>query len=452
MNYKDIKILVVEDDESIRDAIIDTLEMTGYQVEAVVCAEDAIVSLNSNSYQLILSDMNMPGLSGIELLKKVKQDSDVPFILITAYGTVNTAIEAMRFGAADYLMKPFDPKVLLNAVSQFAEAPSTNSGNMVSVSDKSQRMVEMAKKVAATNATVLLQGESGTGKEVLARMIHQHSDRANGPFVGINCAAIPENMLESTLFGYEKGAYTGAIKSSPGKFELANGGTLLLDEISEMDLNLQAKLLRVLQESEVERLGSNKAVSLDVRVIATTNRQLSDEVRQNKFREDLFYRLNVFPILLPSLRERKADIEALAGNFISKSGLSQSSQVVIDASAIRKLESYTWPGNIRELENVIQRALILSGGQDIHASHIELFEEMNHSHDSNMPASDDFKLNQDMKAHENEIILSALKKNKGSRKDTAEQLGISPRTLRYKLAKLRDGGVEIPGESLASTI
>ncbi len=452
MNNKDIKILIVEDDESIRDAIIETLELTGYKAEAVSSAEDAIVSLNSESYQLILSDMNMPGINGIDLLKQVKQHTDTPFILITAYGTVNTAIEAMRYGASDYLMKPFDPKVLLNAVSQFAEASSTSLGKMISVSEKTKKMVEMAKKVAATNATVLLQGESGTGKEVLARLIHQNSDRATGPFIGINCAAIPENMLETTLFGYEKGAYTGAIKSSPGKFELANGGTLLLDEISEMDLNLQAKLLRVLQENEVERLGSNKPISLDVRVIATTNRHLSDEVKSNNFREDLFYRLNVFPILLPSLQERADDIEDLAKHFITKSDLSRSSKVTIDEMALQKLKAHSWPGNIRELENVIQRALIMSGGTDLKEADIELFDQMKTSEKINNLSVDDFQLNHDMKVHENEIILSALKKNKGSRKETAKQLGISPRTLRYKLAKIRENSSEVTNEYLASTL
>jgi len=307
--------------------------------------------------------------------------------------------------------------------------------------------------VAVSDATVMICGESGSGKEVFARLIHERSKRADGPFVAINCAAIPENMLEAVLFGHEKGAYTGAVNANPGKFELAQGGTLLLDEISEMDLSLQAKLLRVLQERQVERLGSSKSIDLDVRVLATTNRDLKVEVAEQRFREDLFYRLNVFPLHLPPLRERVDDVAPLARHFIE--AYAPGEVITLSEKASLKLKEHAWPGNVRELENVMQRALILRTGQDIDEQDI-YFEDapsvpvrdataqsatmLETASTGAAPAA----LGSGLKAREQAMILDVLKATKGSRKETAERLGISPRTLRYKLARFKEQGIAVP--------
>jgi two-component system response regulator FlrC len=321
---------------------------------------------------------------------------------------------------------------------------------MVAVDPGTRRLMKIAQRVAVSDVTVMICGESGTGKEVLARLIHSRSTRAAGPFVAINCAAIPENMLEAVLFGYERGAYTGAYQSRPGKFEQAQGGTLLLDEISEMDLGLQAKLLRVLQEREVERLGSHEIIPLDVRVVATTNRNLREQVNRARFREDLYYRLNVFPLLLPPLRARTADILPLAKELILRHSHG-ANLPELSPAAENRLRSYQWPGNVRELENVIQRALILNDGDQIEVSQICLEAE-----DSLLPVADrtpqevpvsagaGVPLDTDLRMRERELIIQALEAERGSRKEAAARLGISPRTLRYKMARLREAGIDIP--------
>lgn len=313
---------------------------------------------------------------------------------------------------------------------------------------RSRELVMLADRVAASEVTVMINGESGTGKEMLARYIHRNSSRQHAPFVAINCAAIPENMLESLLFGYEKGAFTGAYQAHPGKFEQAQGGTLLLDEISEMDLGLQAKLLRVLQEREVERLGGREAIPLDVRVLAATNCKLRDAVNAGRFRQDLFYRLNVFPLNIPALRDRPGDILPLAHQLIRRYATGGNNPD-LSREAEQCLLSHTWPGNVRELENVMQRALILNGGDCIEAGDISLDEEGVHAGSLSgieghavMRASK--ALDQDLKKKERELIIQALEAGNGSRKDAAERLGISPRTLRYKIARLRDAGMELP--------
>ena len=312
---------------------------------------------------------------------------------------------------------------------------------------RSRELVILADRVAASEVTVMINGESGTGKEMLARYIHRNSSRKNAPFVAINCAAIPENMLESMLFGYEKGAFTGAYQAHPGKFEQAQGGTLLLDEISEMDLGLQAKLLRVLQEREVERLGGRETIALDVRVLAATNRKLRDAVNAGKFRQDLFYRLNVFPLNIPALRDRPADILPLARTLVSRY-VSADACPVISGEAGHRLLSHSWPGNVRELENVIQRALILTSGGCIEVGDISLDEEEVHVDASSamqlerLPGSSR-ALGSDLKIKERELIIQALEAGNGSRKDAAARLGISPRTLRYKIARLRDAGMDL---------
>ncbi|WP_276315714.1 sigma-54 interaction domain-containing protein [Ectothiorhodospira shaposhnikovii] len=330
--------------------------------------------------------------------------------------------------------------------------PSGGAFELVAEDPRSRELVELARRVAASEATVMLNGESGVGKEVYARFIHAHSPRADGPFVAVNCAAIPENMLEAMLFGHERGAFTGAYESRPGKFELAEGGTLLLDEISEMDLSLQAKLLRVLQEREVERLGGRRPMQMDVRVLATSNRNLMQAVAEGKFREDLFYRLNVFPLVIPPLRERPGDILPLARRLIYIHGRAID-QANLTTAAAARLMDHTWPGNVRELDNVIQRAMILRDGEELDAASIQ-FEAMGkvdaaphaslHAPVSEPTSAATQRLGDRLRSREEQLILDALRVEEGSRKDAAARLGISPRTLRYKLARLRDAGVTIP--------
>jgi len=411
------KILVVEDDAGLREALIDTLNLAHYQCVEADSAESALLLLKNHPVDIVVSDVQMGGMSGLSLLKSIKNKlPNLPVLLMTAYGTIDDAVQAMKDGACNYIAKPFAPEVLLNMISRYIP-PSAVNKNTPIVADKSSiELLSLARKVATTEASVMVLGPSGSGKEVLAQYVHNNSPRAKQPFVAINCAAIPENMLEATLFGYEKGAFTGAIQACPGKFEQAQGGTILLDEITEMDLSLQAKILRVLQEREVERLGGRKTINLDVRVIATSNRNLKEAVSNGDFREDLYYRLNVFP---------------LTWEF--------------SPSARSKLQAYNWPGNVRELDNVIQRALILHSNQIIDADDlmIENFETTSVNETEKVVASDD-KLGSELKLQEHQIILDTLQACHGSRKAVAERLGISPRTLRYKIARMRDSGIQIP--------
>ena len=352
------QILIVEDDHDLREALVTTLELAKFQVREAASAEDALASLARAPVDMVVSDVNMPGMSGHELLAEVQRlYPGLPMMLITAYGQISHAVSAMQSGAIDYLVKPFEPQVLVEAVSRVVGGSRQKSGDEPVAEDPvSKRMFQLAAKVAASDSTVMISGESGTGKEVLARYIHQQSPRADEPFVAINCAAIPENMLEAILFGHEKGAFTGAVAASPGKFEQANGGTILLDEISEMDLGLQSKLLRVLQEREVERVGGRKTIQLDVRVLATTNRDLADYVREGKFREDLYYRLTVFPMRWQPLRERPLDILPLARSLLKKHCRKMKLTGITLAEDARKaLMAHAWPGNVRELDNAIQR-------------------------------------------------------------------------------------------------
>ena len=452
-------ILVVEDDQALAEALQDTLTEAGYNVIVAENGRMALSQLETNAINLIVSDINMPQMSGDVLLKRVKNlYPDIPVVLMTAYGTIEQAVDAMRDGAVDYMVKPFEAEVLINMVSRYV-GDSDEDTDMIAVDSSSIELAAIAKRVAESDATIMISGESGAGKEVLAQFIHNNSSRAAQPFVAINCAAIPENMLEATLFGYEKGAYTGAYKASPGKFEQAQGGTILLDEISEMDIALQAKLLRVLQEKEVERLGGNKIIELDVRVLATSNRNMQEVVREGKFREDLYYRLNVFPLHLLSLNQRADDIIPLTKKLLEKHALDSHRAIPsLSEQAEQKLTEYSWPGNVRELDNVVQRALILQTGNEILQSdiHFEAAGKVKPAlkvvtenvpvneieNDSSMDS-----LNGDLKQREWNLILGAIKAAKGSRKMTAEKLGISQRTLRYKLARMRDAGIAVPDSS-----
>jgi two-component system response regulator FlrC len=442
-------ILVVEDDADLRGALCDTLELAGYEVASIDQGQGALDKLANQDFDLLLSDLHMKPMNGHTLLKKAKaMTPDLPVLIMTAYGTVQGAVEAMHEGASDYLIKPFEADDLLDRVQRYIRTTS-DLDEMVAVDKNSQDLLTLSRRVADADATVLISGESGTGKEVLARFLHQNSIRKEGPFVAINCAAIPENMLEATLFGYEKGAFTGALQAYAGKFEQANQGTILLDEISEMDLGLQAKLLRVLQEREVERLGGRKLISLDVRVLATTNRLLRDEVTAGRFREDLYYRLNVFPLHLLPLRDRPDDILPLSKQLIGRHcHRSARVQPELGACAQNALIQHQWQGNVRELDNVLQRALILQPGQRITAKDLA-FESMSPTAPSGVSqnigeAEEEKSLNDDLRSHEQRHILDALVKNNCSRRATAKELGISERTLRYKLSRFREEGVVIP--------
>ena len=453
-------ILVVEDDIDLRDALMDTLQLAGYDVCVAQDGRMALDVIESKEPVLVISDIQMPRMDGHALLKHVKKRwPDLPFMIMTAYGSIERAVQAMRDGAVDYLTKPFEAEVLVNMVGQYINIDTSEPSDLIAVDAISKRTAEIARRVAASDATVLITGESGCGKEVMARYIHTHSSRADKKFIAINCAAIPHNMLEATLFGYEKGAFTGAYKACPGKFELADGGTLLLDEISEMDMALQAKLLRVLQEREVERLGGNKLMELDVRVLATSNCNMRKQVKAGKFREDLFYRLNVFPLHISPLRDRPGDITALANKFVAKhlvsTGAVQPQVPQIDDEALNKLLDHGWPGNVRELDNVIQRALILRQNDNICQDDIQFEPDLADSSSAMDPLDDFFDestacLGEDVKNHEQQRILDALKSEMGDRKAVADKLGISQRTLRYKLAKMREDGIPVPGRSAAA--
>lgn len=441
------KVLVVEDDDGLREALIDTLTLANYQCIEADSAESALLLLKNHAVDIVVSDVQMGGMSGLSLLKSIKsQQSNLPVLLMTAYGTIDDAVQAMKDGACNYIAKPFAPEVLLNMVSQYTPPLQVNENTPVVADKNSIELLNLARKVATTEASVMVLGPSGSGKEVLAQYVHNNSPRAKEPFVAINCAAIPENMLEATLFGYEKGAFTGAIQACPGKFEQAQGGTILLDEITEMDLGLQAKILRVLQEREVERLGGRKTINLNVRVIATSNRNLNEAVSKGDFREDLYYRLNVFPLTWLPLAERVDDILPLAKHLVACYCQKNGEQTAEFSPAARsKLNAYSWPGNVRELDNVIQRALILHSSNIIDASDllIENFETANVNEVEAQVNTDD-KLGSELKIQEHQIILDTLQACHGSRKDVAERLGISPRTLRYKIARMRDSGIQIP--------
>lgn len=446
------RILVVEDDSGLREALVDTLLIAGYECIEADSGEQALLLLGQQSCDLVVSDVQMDGISGLDLLSSIKAKyPKLPVLLMTAYARIDAAVEAMRQGAIDYIAKPFSPEVLLNQVGRYAPAQKVETTQPVFGDPSTEKLLALADKVANTDASVMICGPSGAGKEVLARYIHDNSERSEQPFIAINCAAIPENMLEATLFGYEKGAFTGAVQGCPGKFEQAQDGTILLDEISEMDMALQAKLLRVLQEREVERLGSRKVIKLNVRVLATSNRNLREYVSQGKFREDLYYRLNVFPLTWKPLAARPGDILPLAYHLLAKHGAPAGrGDLQFTLAAQQKLLGYSWPGNVRELDNVIQRAIILADEQ-VDADHLLIEGDILTPSVPVSPVAGEVVeaevapvLGSELKQQENQIILEMLKNCRGKRKEVAERLGISPRTLRYKLARMREEGIQLP--------
>ncbi len=446
-----LNLLLVEDDGALRDALALTLKMAGHRVTAVDGGPAAHGALDHGVFNLVLTDLKMAPMDGLTLLEKIrKRLPQLPVMLMTAFGDVEKAVAAMRGGACDFLLKPFEPDTLISHVRRYAVTPDSDD-DTVAEDPRTRELLALAERVAGTDATVLITGESGTGKEVFARHIHTHSPRAAKPFVAINCAAIPDTLLEATLFGHEKGAYTGAPGAQAGKFEQADGGTLLLDEISEMPLALQAKLLRVLQEREVERVGGKKPIQLDLRVLATSNRDMIAEVAAGRFREDLYYRLNVFPLVIPALRERPADILALARSFLRRHGarLGRAADLTMDATQV--MLAHTWPGNARELDNAMQRALILATGGSITADTLRLCLSaaplMPTASAAAIPANFAASAGTGGEAHpsnmkelEREHILTTLRAVGGSRKKAVEKLGISERTLRYKLQQYREEG------------
>lgn len=458
------KILVVEDDAELQEALVDTLTLNGFEVVSVSSAEDALVALD-DEIAMVFSDIRMDGMDGYDLMKRIRAIKPyLPIVLMTAYGTIEQAVDAMKSGAVDYIVKPFEANVLVEKAKSYFYRDASTDQDFVVADPVTIQLKSKAKKVAESDASVMILGASGTGKEVLARFIHNQSKRAKMPFVAINCAAIPETMLEATLFGYEKGAFTGAMRAMPGKFEQAQGGTIFLDEIGEMKPDLQAKLLRVLQEYEVERIGSTKMIQLDVRILSASNIDMKQSIAKGEFREDLFYRLNVFPMRIPTLKDRPKDIAAITEKLLQRHCNGARVEPMISAPALKKLLQYPWPGNIRELDNVIQRALVMVSGDTINAEDIMLDDEFDTDYDrlvadaveaSTLTQSEDVvfsaeksadkePLTLDLKTRETQLILETLQQFEGHRQKTADTLNISPRTLRYKLAKLKEEGYDVP--------
>ncbi len=476
MSERTGKILIVDDEQNMRIALFEALKRNGYEVEVAENGRMALELLQKSNPDILITDIRMPEIDGLELLHQAKQmKPELPVVIITGYATINTAVEAMKNGAFDYIMKPFPVEVIENTVERVfanlerdtlvATAQPGNDGSgfqkpIIGEDERFKQLLQKAKSVASSKATVLILGESGTGKEIFARYIHNQSDRCKGPFVALNCAALPEGLLESELFGHEKGAFTGAIVAKKGKFELADGGTLLLDEIGEIPIHLQAKLLRVLQEDEVDRLGGKSPTKIDVHVVATTNRSLEDAVKEGTFRQDLYYRLNVIPLRLQSLRERKNDIPLLAAHFIRKYSTQYNKSVkkLSKASADFFL-SHNWPGNVREMENLVERAVLLSTGDLLEildfwdeegfpgnmpvegvkeASPREFVEQGDASPRNNVVFQNADGDMVSLREVERQMILQALQKTDNNRTHAAKMLGISVRTLRNKLNEYRN--------------
>jgi two-component system, NtrC family, response regulator AtoC len=457
MNAKRPSILIVEDEAKMRRLLELQLAEEGFISVAVADAETALKLFNKDGFDLVVTDLKLPGMSGLEFLKAVKRaNADKPVIIMTAHGTVESAVEAMKQGASDYVLKPFSLAELMIVIRkelaglQLREENRTlrealhqryEYANIVAQSEKMQAVLAMVERVAPTNSTVLLGGESGVGKDLIARAIHEHSHRASGPFVKINSTAIPENLLESELFGYEKGAFSGATSSKPGKFELADKGTLFLDEIGDVPPATQVKLLRVLQEKEFERLGGTKTLKVDVRLVAATNRDLRAALEEGTFREDLYYRLNVVAIDIPPLREHKEDIPALVQFFLQKFARDSGSPLKsITPKAVDVLMNFHWPGNVRELENVLERSVTLSPGNTLDAPDIHMDPPPARPAGENAPVLPD---GMTLDKWEEEIIREALRRANGNKSQAARALGLSRNALRYRLSQM---GVADPAD------
>ena len=444
-NAQGMPILIVEDDPNLREALCDTLELAGESVISAPSGKEALKHLEHEAVSLVVSDVRMMPMDGIALLKEIRaRFPHLPVVLMTAFADVDRAVEAMRSGACDFLLKPFEPKALLAHIARYRLPDAIDDDRIIAFDPASRNLLALATRVAQTDTSVLLTGESGVGKEVVARYIHTHSARSKGPFVAINCAAIPDSLLEATLFGYEKGAFTGAQQAQAGKFEQAQEGTLLLDEVTEMPLGLQAKLLRVLQEREVERVGGKKPIALNIRIIATSNRDMAQAVSKGILREDVYYRLNVFPLLIPALRQRVEDIIPLAKHFLSEHGARAGRPgLQLSPAAEKALYTHAWPGNVRELENVMQRAVIFSSNTTVAAEMLHLNPDQAQEYVFPSSAADlpeTFEKTDNIKDLEREHILETIAAAGGSRKLAGERLGMSERTLRHKLKQYKEAG------------
>lgn len=434
-------ILLVDDENNVTKLLAKVLEKEGYIAYTACCGKDALDIIDNHEIDVIITDIRMPGMSGIELLSKIKElDLSINVILITAFATIETAVEALKMGARDYITKPFNLEDVILSVKKVIgnveknEDKNSLQNYFLSKSPKMNKVLSLIRQVADTNTTIMVNGETGTGKELAAQAIHDLSSRKDKPFIKVNCAAIPETLLESELFGYEKGAFTGANISKPGRFELADGGTIFLDEIGDITPLMQVKLLRVMQEREFEHLGGTKTIKVDVRIIAATNRDLQEMVKEESFRKDLYYRLSVVPIKLPPLRERKEDISALVDYFLLESScISGKNKKTISSNAMSKLVRYNWPGNIRELENVIERCVVITPGQIINLEDLPEYIADFEENDEEEILSN--KLNYAVDIAEKEMISRKLKECNGNRTKASELLGISRRSLHRKITK-----------------
>ena len=437
-------VLVVDDDKLVNEFLVETLKRAGYECESVFSAEDALVLFKQKEFDIVLSDYKMKEMDGVQLLKHVKNiNKSTTFIIMTAYGTVETAVKAIKLGAYDFLLKPVTPEALEHNMKRATEMLDLRQENKVmkqELSNKFQNIIgkskvmkeifDLIESVASARSTVMITGASGSGKEMVARAIHYASNRADKPFIKLNCAALPENLVEAELFGYEKGAFTDAKKTNRGRFELADGGTLLLDEISEMPLNLQSKLLRVLQEREFERIGSSSTISIDVRIIATSNRNLKEYIAKGNFREDLYYRLNVIPIHLCPLNERAEDIPLLAQHFVEKYNKENGKSIKgIDQTAMNLFMKYPWGGNVRELENLIERAVVTAKEDILTEDDFPIELALGKAGEG----VDGLKLPMTIEEGTKYLILKTIDKCNGNKSKAAEVLGITPRTIRNKL-------------------
>jgi two-component system response regulator FlrC len=448
-------VLIVEDDPQLCNALLETLRIADLPCEGCDSGDEAVARVLRGGVGLVVTDVNLRGLDGFGVLHELTSRPDMPpVVMMTAYGTIDRAVRAMKGGAVDYLTKPFRPHELLQCVARHIRPAQVD--DPVAADPRSLAVLQQARRIAAADASVLITGESGTGKEVYARFIHRHSTRADKPFITINCATLPENLLESILFGYDKGLFTGATQARTGKFQQADGGTLLLDEVTEMPPELQAKLLRVLQEREVEPLGAKAPTPIDVRIIATSNRNMRAAVANRTFREDLYFRLNVLPLELPALRERPADILPLAQAILHRHCRQQNRSVTLAPSAQAALLAHSWPGNVRELDNALLRTLVLHAGDEMHGLDLGLQGGDAHAMEgggalprtladvaasrapmlptAGLPA----RLGEERRRSEDELILEALQRHDGHRGRTASELGIAERTLRHRLKQMRE--------------
>jgi two-component system response regulator HydG len=435
-----LRILVVDDQSSVRELLRAVLEGDGHEVETASSGEEAVGALGAGFQDLVIMDIRMPGLDGVAALSRMKELSPgTGVVMMTAYASVETAVEAMKLGALDYITKPIDIDEVRTVISRFVEssAPeedrmevsSAAGGDVVGASDAFRDVLGMAHRVAESDATVLVLGESGTGKEVIAREVHRASARARKPFVAVNCSAIPEGLLESELFGHEKGAFTGAVRQKKGRFELADGGTIFLDEIGDMSAALQAKLLRFLQDHTFQRVGGSSDTTVDVRVIAATNRDLDRAVAEGRFREDLFFRLNVVSVVMPPLRDRPEDVPLLVEHFLRGFAPAGSKPKKMSPKAMRLAMDYAWPGNVRELENAIQRAVVLSRGETIFPEHLPAkVQAVADGRPEDAP-----RAGKTIREVERDTIVKALRETDGNRTHAAKILGISRRTLQNKI-------------------